>query len=247
MKTKLCLLGLLCLGIIGCQEPSKTTEDKSTPAANELKTYSQTTELPDGLHTPDVVETSIGTLNFIDGAPLPQTAELVYENLDRMRGVDVFLKCMSAASLRQLLLGPETLGANQNNKVLIHDKLMDSQPYFLTANTSTLYVWPNFNLKETGATVIEVPAGMLGAFNDAWFRYMQDVGPMGPDKGKGGKYLLLPPDYEGDIPSGYYVVKSPTYRVWTFMRGSIANGIEAGAKNITENLKIYPLAEKDNP
>jgi len=53
----------------------------------ELKTYSQTTELPGGLHTPDVVETSIGTLKFTDGAPLPETAELVYENLDRMRGV----------------------------------------------------------------------------------------------------------------------------------------------------------------
>ena len=48
---------------------------------------------------------------------------------------------------------------------------------------------------------------------------MQDVGPKGPDKGKGGKFLLLPPDYKGDIPEGYFVVKSPTYRVWTFMRG----------------------------
>ena len=60
-------------------------------AAKELKTYAQTTELPAGLRTPDVVETSIGTLNFIDGAPLPETAKLVYENLDRMRGVDAFL------------------------------------------------------------------------------------------------------------------------------------------------------------
>ena len=94
MKLKLALIGLLSIGLIGCQEPSKTTENESTPAAKELKTYSQTTELPDGLHTPDVVETSIGTLNFTDGAPLPETAELVYENLDKMRGVDVFLKCM---------------------------------------------------------------------------------------------------------------------------------------------------------
>ena len=70
---------------------------------------------------------------------------------------------------------------------------------------------------------------------------------MGPDKGAGGKFLLLPPDYEGDIPTGYYVVKSPTYRVWTFMRASIANGIEAAVKNITDNLKVYPLAQKDNP
>jgi len=255
MKTQILLLGLLCLGILGCDDNTNTTDKKASGpqtqapemSLQELKTYSQTTELPKGLHTPDIVETSIGTLKFTDGAPLPETAELVYENLDKMRGVDVFLKTMSAASVRQLMVGPEVLGTNHNNKVMISDKLLDSKPYYLTGNTSTLYVMPTFNLKETGATVLEVPPGMLGAFNDAWFRYMQDVGPMGPDKGKGGKFLLLPPDYKGDIPKGYYVVKSPTYRVWTFMRGSIANGIEAGVKNITENLKVYPLAEKDNP
>jgi hypothetical protein len=246
MKSKLLIMVLLIVSTLGCQNNNQTTKE-SKPAAKELKTYAQTTELPDGLHTPDVVETSIGTLKFTDGAPLPETAELVYDNLDRMRGVDVFLKGMPAASVRQLMVGPEALGTNHNNKDLIYDKLMDSKPYFLTGNTSTLYVLPTFNLKETGATVVEVPPGMLGAFNDAWFRYMQDVGPMGPDKGKGGKFLLLPPGYEGDIPTGYFVVKSPTYRVWTFMRGSIANGMEAAVKNITENLKVYPLAEKDNP
>ena len=216
-------------------------------AAGTLETYAQTTEIPQGILTPDQVETSIGTLNFFDGAPLPATVDLVYDNLDRMRGVDVFLKCMPAASVRQLMLGPEELGADKFNKVLIMDGLMDSKPLFLTGNTSTLYVLPVFDLKTDGATVIEVPQGMLGAFNDAWFRYMQDVGPMGQDKGAGGRYLLLPPDYEGDIPSGYYVVQSPTYRVWTFMRGSIANGIEAAVKNVTDNLRVYPLAQKDNP
>jgi len=239
MKSKLLLLGLLFLGILGCQENSKTTQD--------LKSYAQTTEIPKGILTPDQVETSIGTLKFMDGAPLHETSELVYDNLDRMRGVDVFLKCMPAASVRQLMLGPEKLGADNFNKVLIMDGLLDSKPLFLTGNTSTLYVLPVFNLKRDGATVIEVPKGMLGAFNDAWFRYMQDVGPMGQDKGAGGTYLLLPPDYEGDIPEGYFVVKSPTYRVWTFMRGSIANGLEVAVKNVKDNLRIYPLAQKDNP
>ena len=243
----------LLAGISACQReqnsPAATETQAQAPemSPRELKTYAQTTELPDGLHTPDQVETSIGTLKFKDGAPLPETAELVYENLDRMRGVDVFLKCMPAASVRQLMLAPETLGADAYNKVLIYDKLMDSKPYFLTGNTSTLYVLPSLNMKETGAMVLEVPPGMLGAFNSAWFGYIQDVGPMGPDKGAGGKYLMLPPDYEGDIPEGYFVVKSPTYRVWTFMRGSIANGMEAAVKNITENLKVYPLTQKDNP
>jgi len=55
-----------------------------------------------------------------------------------------------------------------------------------------------------GPMVMETPAGMLGAFNDAWFRYIADIGPFGEDKGKGGKYLILPPDYNGEIPEGYF-------------------------------------------
>ncbi len=245
MKSKLLIIALLSLGILGYQENAKTTDEQ--PSDKKLGTYSQTTEIPKGILTPDQVETSIGTLNFIDGAPLPETAELVYDNLDKMRGVDAFLKCMPAASVRQLMLGPWELGADKFNKVLIADGLLDSKPLFLTGNTSTLYVMPVFDLKADGATVIEVPKGMLGAFNDAWFRYMQDVGPFGQDKGEGGKYLLLPPDYKGQIPKGYFVIKSPTYRVWTFMRGSIANGLEAAVKNVKDNLRVYPLAQKENP
>jgi len=121
--------------------------------------------------------------------------------------------------------GPRKIGADAYNKVLIMDQLMDSKPLFLTGNTSTLYVLPTFDLEAEGPMVVEVPPGMLGAFNDAWFRYMEDVGPLGPYKGKGGKYLFLPPGYKGKIPGGYLVVKSPTYKVWSFMRGSIAKGL----------------------
>jgi len=222
------------------------TQEKKQQVVGEKK-YAQTTDIPEGITTPDVVKTSIGTLKFFDGAPLPETAELVYDNLDRMRGIDVFLKCIPAASVRQLMIGPAEIGADAYDKILITDKLMDSKPLFLTANTSTLYVTPIVYLKETGPLVLNVPPGMLGAFNDAWFRYMQDIGPFGPDKGQGGKYLILPPDFEGDIPTGYFVVQSPTYRVFVFMRGMIANGIENAVKNIKENLKVYPLALKDNP
>jgi len=229
--------------IVGCEPAEKITASDSV----EIPTYSQTTAIPVGITTPDNVETSIGTLKYIDGAPLRETAELVYENLDRMRGVDAFLKGMPAASVRQLMEGPKTIGADKYNRVMIMDNLMDSKPLFLTGNTSTLYVIPVFDLKTDGATVVEVPAGMLGAFNDAWFRYLQDVGPFGPDKGKGGKFLLLPPDFKGEIPKGYHVIKSSTYRVWTFMRGSVANGMETAVKNVKDNLKVYPLTLKDNP
>jgi hypothetical protein len=204
-------------------------------------------EVLDSISTPNQVETSIGTLEFLDGAPLPETAEKVYDYLDTMRGVDAFLKGMPGASLKGLIKGAHDVGAVEYNQVLIFDKLMDSESLFLTGNTSTMYVVPDFDLETTGPMVLEAPAGMLGAFNDAWFRYMQDIGPAGPDKGKGGKYLVLPPGYEGEVPDGYFVVPSRTFNVWVFMRASIAKGLDVAKKNVEENFRIYPLSQKDHP
>jgi hypothetical protein len=218
---------LLCWGAIASAEVSK--------------------DVLDSISTPDKVETSIGTLRFLDGAPDQKTAEKVYDYLDTMRGVDTFLKGMPLASLAALIEGSRELGAIEANQVVYTDKLLDSAPLFLTGNTSTLYVAPDLDLKRDGPTVIEAPAGMLGAINDAAFHYVEDIGPVGPDKGKGGKYLVLPPDYEGNIPDGYFIVKTRTYRNWIFLRVSIANGVEAAAKHVKDGLRIYPLSQKDNP
>lgn len=222
--------------LLGC---TNTNAEKPTPGYNN--------KIPESIMTPDKVRTSIGTLEFLDGAPLPETASKVYDYLDTMRGVDVFLKGMPGASLQGLIKGMHSLGAVESHQVVITDKLLDSRALFLTANTSTMYVSPILDLERDGPMVVEAPVGMLGAFNDAWFRYMQDIGPAGPDKGKGGKYLVLPPDHEGEVPEGYFVVQSKTYDVWIFMRASIAKGLEAAAKNVKENLRIYPLSKKDNP
>ena len=203
--------------------------------------------IPEEIMTPDSVETSIGTLKFFDGVPTQETAQMVYDHLDRMRGVEAFLNAMPGASIYALFKGPQSIGAIKNHQVAIMENLMDSNPLYLTGNTNTLYVLPFITTKEDGPMVVEVPPGMLGAFNDMWFRYVGDVGLAGPDKGQGGKYLLLPPGYEGDIPDGYYIVRPRTYRLFCFMRGSIADGLELAVKNVKDNLKIYPLSQKDNP
>ena len=117
--------------------------------------------------TPNKVETSIGTLEFVDGAPLPDTAAKVYDYLDTTRAMEAFLKGMPGASLKALIDGAHSLGAAEVNEVMIFDKLMDSQSLFLTGNTSTLYVIPDLDLKRDGPTVVEVPDGLLGAANDA--------------------------------------------------------------------------------
>ena len=210
--------------------------------------YENTTPVPANIMTPDKVKTSIGELQFFDGVPTKDTATLVQDYLLRARGVDAFLKGIPGASLQALRKGPVELGVDANGKVAIFDKLMDSHALFLTANTSTLYILPYINTKDAnGPVVVEVPPMMLGAFNDAWFRYVGDVGLAGPDRGKGGKYLVLPPAYEGEIPDGYNVVKPTTHALWLFMRGNISNGIEPAVKNVKDHLKIYPLSEAADP
>jgi hypothetical protein len=239
MKIK--FLVVLAIGIFAFS----SCNEKTKPDAVVQK-FKQTTDIPAGIQTPDKVETSIGTLEFFDGVPSKATAENVYDYLDRMRGVDAFLKGIPGASVRGLIVGLGDVGVNQYNKVVITKSLLDSKSLFLTANTSTIYVTPNIDLKENGPIVMETPPGMLGAFNDSWFRYIADIGPFGEDKGKGGKYLILPPEYEGEIPEGYFVIKSPTYKVFVFMRTSFENGLEAAIQMIEDNLKLYPLDKKDD-
>lgn len=237
MKRLILIFGIILI-FAACQQETAIKEKKN------VQTYEMTTEIPAGIQTPDRIESSIGALEFFDGVPSKATAENVYDYLDRMRGVDAFLKGMPGASVRGLIVGLKDAGVNEYNKVGITKSLLDSKSLFLTANTSTIYITPYLDVNKNGPMVMETPPGMLGAFNDAWFHYIADIGPFGEDKGKGGKYLILPPNYEGDIPEGYFVIKSPTNKVFVFMRTSIANGLESVVKMVEENLKVYPLVLK---
>ena len=83
------------------------------------------TYIPPEILTPNKVETSIGTLEFLDGAPRLETAQKAYDFLDTMRGVDAFLKGMPGASLHGLIKGAHSQGAVESHQVLIFDRLMD--------------------------------------------------------------------------------------------------------------------------
>ncbi|HMB77599.1 MAG TPA: DUF1254 domain-containing protein [Kiloniellaceae bacterium] len=196
---------------------------------------------------PDKVDTSIGTLEFFDGVPVGETIDKVYDNLDRMRGMEVFLDNVGAVSMYSVRTALANAGAKGANKIAIFEQLMDSQTLVVTANTSTLYAYTYTDLANDGPTVIEVPPGMLGFLNDAWQRFAGNMGVTGPDKGKGGKYLVVPPGYDGDIPDGYFLLKPSTNRNFMFLRGSIKNGLKPAVENITANLKVYPLKNAASP
>lgn len=199
------------------------------------------------LSIPNKVDTAIGKLEFFDGVPTDSTVETVYDNLDRMRAVQAFLDNVGALSVYSVIAGNAGIGLTQPNQIAVAEKLLDSHSLYLTGNTSTMYSIGHLDLAAYGPTVVEVPPGMLGMLDDAWMRYVGDFGVAGQDKGKGGKYLILPPDFSGEIPEGYFVLKSPTYVNWFFMRGSIADGLAPALKNVKDNMKVYPLKAAKNP
>jgi hypothetical protein len=88
----------------------------------------------------------------------------------------------------------------------------------------------------------------LGIIDNHWFKYVADFGRLGPDKSKGGKFLILPPGYEGDVPDGYFVVRTNTYGHWVIWRGFQVDGSPKPAVDATKKtFRIYPLSQKDNP
>ena len=98
----------------------------------------------------------------------------------------------------------------KDNEVLVFSELMDAKSLFLTANADTIYVMGSLDLSK-GPVVLETPPKFLGAVQDAWFRWVIDVGPPGPDRGEGGKYLIVPPGYTGPLPDGgFFVARSRT-------------------------------------
>jgi hypothetical protein len=217
-------------------------------------------DVPKNILTPDSVETrSLGTLEFFDGMPKADTVTKIYDNLDLMRSTTAydnldlmrsttaFLDGMQVASLRGLLMGYAAEGVAPND-VVIHAGLMDARSIWLTPNTTTIYIAAHVDTSQ-GPVVIEAPAGLLGILDDAAFDYVADIGALGPDKGKGGKYLILPPDYDGEVPDGYFVYKSKSYDHWLILRGSPdADGSTDGpVAKIREGLNIYPLAEAATP
>jgi hypothetical protein len=204
------------------------------------------TNIPPEITTPNSVETSLGTFSFFDGLPDKLTVEKVYDNLDFMRGVDVFLNTTAATSALANIEGLKSVGCN-NQTVVIHENRVDAKTLLLTPNTQTATLWSFIDLKD-GPLVIEIPPGVLGLADDLWMRYVADLGMVGADKGKGGKYLFLPPGYTGEVPEGYFLARPRTYKVWFGVRGFSAGGDTALAVEAFKKYwRVYPLAQAANP
>ena len=204
------------------------------------RTFQMTTEIPASILTPDSVETRLGTLRFFDGLPDEETVRTVYDNLDFQRAVQAYLAGLPAADIWGLREGYRSFGPD-NRTLLITESLMDSKSLYFVANTETPYSMAWLDTRD-GPLVIELPPDLLGCVNDFWSRWVADVGRAGPDRGAGGRYLLLPPGYGGEVPDGCFVLRSRTYGNCIFFRGFMQDGdLRPAIESTKRHYRVYPL------
>jgi hypothetical protein len=217
-----------------------------TTAQGQEPKYSA--RIPPSITTPDTVQTRIGTLRFFGGLPDAETVHKAYDQIDFGRGVEAFLSGIPAASVHAMCTGFESVGIKRNQAIGITEHLMDARSLFLTPNSTTVYNFFCIDVKN-GPVVVEIPAGVLGPVDDAYFRFVTDVGITGPDQGKGGKYLFVGPDYKSPLPSsGYFVTRTPTYMNLILFRAFVRDGnIPAAVNHVKDSARVYPYSAAGTP
>jgi hypothetical protein len=191
------------------------------------------------------VNSSFGKLKFKDGYPTDETIQKLFKDIDLQRASQAYLWALPLMAMHQWQNEQrEKFGAGNLDYVdyfTFTDKLG-----LLTANATTPYIMAFPNLKESGPLVMEVPTGATaGGVTDFWQRPLTDSGQTGPDKGNGGRYLILGPDDPDIKPEGYFVVRSPTVNVWVAHR--VLDPDPLKAKATASALRLYPYSQRDNP
>lgn len=181
------------------------------------------------------------------GYPAQDAIPKIYDELDYQRAVQAYIWATPLVGMEALSAGlANDMGLKNITDVGIFENFLDANTIVATGNGQSLYALGNINMSQTGPVVIEVPAKILGFSMSAWQQPLSDFGPLGPDKGKGGKYLFIPPGYTKTTPAGFFAVKSDTYLFnWT-VRGFVVNGDPAPAVASIKGMKIYKLEDKDH-
>jgi hypothetical protein len=199
--------------------------------------------LDESIPTPAVIESKIGTLNFPLGYPTAETAQTLEDEMLYINAVNSYANTIQGASLWALRKGFAELGA-MDGDFIISPEMVDGKALMLTANMDTFYFWGNVDLSN-GPLVVETPPNVLGIIDDFWFNWVTDFGFAGPDRGKGGRYLLVPEAYTGTLPEGgYYIKRVKTDLVTVLGRLFLENNTtEISEKTVRDHLKVYPYVE----
>jgi len=192
----------------------------------------------------------LSSLPFVENRPTPETAQQLRDELLFQRATQTYLWALPLINTLGMKAGSEKVFGAGYNVLPIWKKRLDAKTLVTTPNSDVIYAMSYVDLGKDGPLVFEAPPQLQGILLDFWQRpipvdggtFAGDVGLFGPDAGKGGKFLLVPPDYSGEVPNGYYVYRSGTYNVFVFLRSFYQD-----PKNLTpavalvEQSKIYPL------
>jgi hypothetical protein len=178
----------------------------------------------------------------------------IREQMMYNRAVEAAIWGMPAANY-QLMFAQMAKLNGKYNQVVWWPGLLDWKNQTLTPNPDVIYLMPFFNTKDVGPVVLEIPRADSGVFNGSIMNYWQgaieDVGPGGVDKGKGGKYLILPPGYDkSKVPAGYIPMHAQTYHTYALLRSVLKSGSAADvatAVAYSKRIKVYPLSQAANP
>jgi len=185
------------------------------------------------------------------------TPEQLARNSVHRRAVEAVIWGMPAVNA-ELLYQAMVQAKGDFNQIVYWSRLADWKNQTLTPNPDTIYVFPFFNTKDVGPMVLEIPpagegadgGSITGSVDDAWQTALEDVGPAGVDKGKGGKYLILPPGFKGKAPDDCIPLASLTYTGFVILRSNLTSGSDADvAKAVAygKRIRFYPLSQAANP
>ncbi len=182
------------------------------------------------------------------------TATQLSERAQYRRAVEAVNWGMPAVSYARMYQAALDAGA-EYNQIVFWSGLSDWKNQTLTPNSDLIYFMPFFSTKEAGPMVLEIPAAkgagsITGTIMDVWQAALEDVGPAGVDRGKGGKYLILPPEYKRSIPKGYIPLPSSNFQGYALLRSVLKDGSPKGvaaALAYGKRIKLYPLSRASNP
>lgn len=190
------------------------------------------------------VDTRIGKLDFeASGYPTDETIRKLYDEMDFQRAAQAYIWGVPAVGLNEWRRAHFDVFKGKNGEMLTYYDFTEKLG-ILTPNYTTPYIATFVDLQESGPMVIEVPPGLIaGMILDPWQRVLADLGVVGPDAGKGGKYLILPPGHEKVAPEGYYVVQSNARSVLAGYR-LLDEDKEKAIREITPLIKTYTWTPK---
>ena len=181
--------------------------------------------------------------------PSDEEAQQLRDDLYYNMAIQSYLHMQPALNTIGMRDGGEEAFGEGYNVVTMWKGRMDAKTWIPTPNCDIMYSVAFFDLKETGPLVIAAPPNTMGMFTDFFQRTLVDVGKAGPDRGRGGLYLLLPPNYQGPVPDGYFTYTSSTYNVMMFFRMVMPGGenglIAAPAVKVGEQIRVYPLWDEE--